>query len=89
MSFFSPGTILTMILLIVNFKIFKIYIEKFAQYNQLYGSIGTVLIIMLFIWLNSIILLLGFELNASIHGAIRKKSLSRLEDLDTRYDETI
>ncbi len=65
-SFFSPGTIFTIILFIINFKIFKIYIEKFAQYNQLYGSIGTVLVIMLFIWLNSIILLLGFELNASL-----------------------
>ena len=65
-SFFSPGTILTIILFLLNFKIFQIYIEKFAQYNQLYGSIGTVLIIMLFIWLNSIILLLGFELNASL-----------------------
>jgi len=79
MSFFSPGTILTMILLIVNFKIFKIYIEKFAQYNQLYGSIGTVLIIMLFIWLNSIILLLGFELNASLlklhHKNLEKKKI--------------
>ncbi len=65
-SFFSPGTIFTIFLFILNFKIFKIYIEKFAQYNQLYGSIGTVLVIMLFIWLNSIILLLGFELNASL-----------------------
>ena len=66
MSFSSPGSILTIILFMLNFKIFKIYIEKFAQYNQLYGSIGTVLVIMLFIWLNSIILLLGFELNASL-----------------------
>ncbi len=65
-SFFSPGTIFTIVFFILNFKIFKIYIEKFAQYNQLYGSIGTVLVIMLFIWLNSIILLLGFELNASL-----------------------
>ena len=65
-SFFSAGTILTIVLFLLNFKIFQIYIEKFSQYNQLYGSIGTVLIIMLFIWLNSIILLLGFELNASL-----------------------
>ena len=65
-SFFSPGTILTVILFILNFRIFRFYIEKFGQYNQLYGSIGTVLVIMLFIWLNSIILLLGFELNASL-----------------------
>ena len=65
-SFFSAGTILTIVLFLLNFKIFQIYVEKFSQYNQLYGSIGTVLIIMLFIWLNSIILLLGFELNASL-----------------------
>lgn len=65
-SFLSPGSVFTLILFILNFKIFKIYIEKFAQYNELYGSIGTVLVIMLFIWLNSIILLLGFELNASL-----------------------
>ena len=64
--FFSPGTLLTIVLFLLNFKIFQIYVEKFSQYNQLYGSIGTVLIIMLFIWLNSIILLLGFELNASL-----------------------
>ncbi|MEN8123980.1 MAG: YihY/virulence factor BrkB family protein [Bacteroidota bacterium] len=66
MSFFSPGTIFTTVLFIINFKIFKIYLEKFAQYNQLYGSIGTLIIIMLFIWLNSIILLLGSELNTSL-----------------------
>lgn len=65
-SFFSPGTVFTTLLFILNFKIFKIYIEKFAHYNQLYGSIGTILVIMLFIWLNSIILLLGFELNTSL-----------------------
>lgn len=66
LSFFSPGTILTTILLIVNFKIFGSYIEKFGEYNRIYGSIGTVIVIMLFIYLNSIILLLGFELNTSL-----------------------
>ncbi|WP_111708392.1 YihY/virulence factor BrkB family protein [Lutibacter citreus] len=65
-AFFTPGSILTTILTIVMFKLFSIYVLKFATYNQLYGSIGTLLILMLFVWLNSIILLLGFELNASI-----------------------
>lgn len=66
LAFFSPGTILTTILVVLNSKLFSIYIERFAQYNKLYGSIGTVLAIMIFIWINSIILLLGFELNTSI-----------------------
>jgi membrane protein len=39
---------------------------QFSQYNQLYGSIGTLLIMMFYIWINCMILLLGFELNATI-----------------------
>jgi membrane protein len=66
LSFFTPGSILTTILTIVMFRLFSIYVLKFATYNELYGSIGTLLVLMLFVWLNSIILLLGFELNASI-----------------------
>ena len=65
-SFFTPGSILTTLLTILMFKLFSIYVLKFATYNQLYGSIGTLLVLMLFVWFNSIILLLGFELNASI-----------------------
>ncbi|NQX82627.1 MAG: YihY/virulence factor BrkB family protein [Flavobacteriaceae bacterium] len=66
-SFFSPGSTLTTFLYIVTFYIFGIYVNEFAKYNELYGAVGALLIIMLFIWLNSIILLLGFELNATIH----------------------
>ena len=65
-SFFSAGAVLTTLMIILNFKIFGIYVKRFAQYNELYGSIGTLLVIMIFIWLNSIILLLGFELNAAM-----------------------
>jgi len=67
LSFFNAGSILTTLLTLLMFKLFGIYVLKFATYNQLYGSIGTLLILMLFVWLNSIILLLGFELNASIN----------------------
>lgn len=66
-SFFTSGAALTTLLTLLMFYSFGIYVEKFAQYNKLYGSIGTLLILMLFIWLNSIILLLGFELNASMN----------------------
>tara|TARA_Y100000034_G_scaffold84474_1_gene101209 strand:- start:91175 stop:92110 length:936 start_codon:yes stop_codon:yes gene_type:complete len=66
--FFSAGAVLTTFLSLFSFYLFGIYVLKFAQYNQLYGSIGTLLILMLFVWLNSIILLLGFELNASLYS---------------------
>ena len=65
--FFSAGALLTTVVSLFTFYLFGIYVVKFAQYNQLYGSIGTLLILMLFVWLNAIILLLGFELNASLH----------------------
>jgi membrane protein len=54
-------------------------VNEFAQYNELYGSIGTLLILMLFIWLNAIILLLGFELNASIFSLQRKNKIKVTE----------
>ncbi|MCL7764182.1 YihY/virulence factor BrkB family protein [Polaribacter sp. Z014] len=67
-KFFSAGALLTTVVSLFTFYLFGIYVVKFAQYNQLYGSIGTLLILMLFVWLNAIILLLGFELNASLHS---------------------
>ena len=73
--FFSPGTVFTTTLSILTFYLFGYYVNEFAQYNELYGSIGTLLILMLFIWLNAIILLLGFELNASIFSLQRKNKI--------------
>ncbi len=74
-KFFSAGAILTTVVSLFSFYIFGIYVVKFAQYNQLYGSIGTLLILMVFIWLNAIILLLGFELNASIYSLQTKNKV--------------
>jgi membrane protein len=75
-KFFSPGAILTTLLSLFTFYLFGIYVVKFATYNELYGSIGTLLILMLFVWLNAIILLLGFELNASIYRLKRRNKTS-------------
>lgn len=76
-GFFSPGAIFTTILSILTFYLFGFYVNEFAKYNELYGSIGTLLILMLFIWLNAIILLLGFELNAAIYSLIRRNKSDR------------
>ena len=46
---------------------------RFSKYNQLYGSIGTLLVIMFYIWINCMILLLGFDLNAIIRKLKREK----------------
>ena len=65
--FFSVGAIFTTLLIIFFSYIFGIYIEKFSKYNDLYGSIGALLILLFYLWLNSNIILLGYELNASIN----------------------
>ena len=66
-KFFSIGAIFTTLLIMVTSYLFGIYIENFGQFNKLYGSIGALLILLLYLWLNANILLLGYELNASLN----------------------
>lgn len=71
-KFFSVGAGFTTFLIILLSFLFGIYIENFGQYNKLYGSIGALLILMFYLWLNANILLLGYELNASLNK-LRKR----------------
>jgi membrane protein len=71
--FISAGSTLATILSIVTLLGFTYYINNFSQYNKLYGSIGTLLIILLLMYVMSLILLVGFELNASIYQAHTEK----------------
>lgn len=70
--FFSVGALFTTFLVLINSYLFGYYIENFSNYNQLYGSIGALLILLFYLWLNAIILLLGFELNASLQRLKQK-----------------
>ena len=73
---FSPGAIFSTVFIIITSLGFTYYIDNFGQYNKIYGSIGTLIIILLWIYFNAIILLTGFEINASIINA--KKKLNNL-----------
>jgi membrane protein len=64
--FISAGSSLATILVILTTLGFNFYVDNFARYNILYGSIGTLMIVLLWIYFNSFSLLIGFELNASI-----------------------
>lgn len=77
--FFSAGALLTTILIIVFSYLFGIYVTYFSTYNELYGSIGALLILLFYLWLNSNILLLGFELNATIRR-LKRYNESKKED---------
>ncbi|MEH6406944.1 MAG: YihY/virulence factor BrkB family protein [Leeuwenhoekiella sp.] len=65
--FLSGGALMTTLLFLLTTYFFGIYINNFSNYNQLYGSVGALLIMMVYIWLNSNLLLLGFELNATLY----------------------
>lgn len=67
--FVSPGSALATILFILTSLGFSAYVNHFGQYNKLYGWIGTLMIILIWLYLNSIALLIGFELNVSIKAA--------------------
>jgi membrane protein len=74
-KFFSFGAMLTTVLTMITSYLFGIYIENFSKYNELYGSIGALLILLIYLWLNANILLLGFELNMSINSIKKRNSL--------------
>lgn len=71
MRFVSAGSSLATLLLIITSLAFNYFITHFAQYNKVYGSIGTLIIILLWLYINSLVLLVGYELNVSIKKARR------------------
>jgi membrane protein len=77
----TPGSILTTFLILFTTFLFSYWVSHFGNYNKVYGSIGTVLIL---IYFNSLVLLIGFELNVSItslkHEADERKKMEEAEE---------
>ena len=65
----SAGSIFSTVFIIITSVLISYYVDNFSQYNKIYGSIGTLIIILLWMYFNCIILLIGFELNVSILNA--------------------
>lgn len=86
--FISVGSVMATLLLLLTTYAFNFFITNFAQYNKVYGSIGTLIVILLWINFNSLQLIIGFELNASIENAQikslkekKKKHIAALEKI--------
>jgi membrane protein len=73
-KFISPGSILSSCFVILTSVGFSAYINNFGTYNKFYGSIGTLIAFLIWLFVNSLILLIGFELNLTINRARKKKS---------------
>ncbi|WP_276485921.1 YihY/virulence factor BrkB family protein [Paraflavitalea pollutisoli] len=76
----SPGAILATFLSILSTVGFSLFVSMFGKYNALYGSIGTIIVLMIVIYINSLVLLIGYELNVSIH------SLKALAEERTKHE---
>jgi len=83
---FSPGSILATALFVLGTVAFNTYISNFSHYNVLYGSIGTLIILMLWIWVIAILILAGNDLNSGIRRSSMK--LSENEN-NTRQKEIV
>lgn len=83
---FTPGSILFAALFIVGTILFNFYISNISTYNLLYGSIGGLIIFVIWIFFNCILILIGYELNKSITKACVFKfpnMIPQIEDTDT------
>lgn len=73
-KFFTPGSTLSSFFIILTSVGFSAYINNFGQYNKFYGSIGTLIVFLIWLFVNSLVLLIGFELNMSIKRARKKRA---------------
>jgi membrane protein len=80
-SLLSAGSILATVLTLITTILFSYWVNNFSSYNKVYGSIGTVLIIMILIYINSLILLIGFELNVTITYLTRELEERSLKEI--------
>lgn len=80
-KFYSAGSTLSSVLVICTSLVFQFIMNNFGQFNKFFGSISTLMIILLWIYLVSVALLIGFELNASIKNAML------VNYPDTEYDD--
>jgi membrane protein len=84
----SPGSILATFLSILTTLGFSIFVNNFGKYNALYGSIGTIIVLMIIIYINSLVLLIGYELNVSIHS-IKAMATERQKQVQNIGDDLI
>ncbi len=72
-KFVNTGSVVASGLLILITNGFSYYLSNFASYNRLYGTVGTLIALMVWLYLIALVLILGFEINASLEAAARGK----------------
>ncbi|MCF2488444.1 YihY/virulence factor BrkB family protein [Dyadobacter sp. CY347] len=76
-SFINAGAVISSVLILFATYGFSYYLSRFSSYNKLYGSIGTMIALMIWLYLLAFVIILGFEINAGINTAARAKTISK------------
>ncbi len=82
----SPGAIFATLLSIIASLGFAYFVNSFGKYNALYGSIGTIMMVMVLVFINSLSLLIGFELNVSIRSLRAEANMREEEEKQGKAD---
>jgi membrane protein len=67
-----PGAILAAISWAILSALFRLYVANFGNYNKVYGAVGAVIVLLLWLYMTSLVLLLGDQLNVTVGEAMRK-----------------
>lgn len=67
-----PGAVLASVLWAIISNLFRVYVRRFGNYNQVYGTVGAVIVLMLWLYLSSLVLLLGDQLNVTVGESMRR-----------------
>jgi len=76
-NFINAGAVIASVLILAATYGFSFYLSRFSSYNKLYGSIGTMIALMIWLYLLAFVIILGFEINAGINTAARAKAISK------------
>ncbi|MBL7817588.1 MAG: YihY/virulence factor BrkB family protein [Saprospiraceae bacterium] len=87
LNFFSPGALTATIFSLISSVIFSFYVDNFGQYDKVYGSFVAGIILLLWLQLNAIILIVGFELNAAI--AVNREAQNQMTLFEDDPDEAL
>jgi membrane protein len=81
-----PGAIVAALLWAIVSGLFRLYVSNFGNYNKVYGTVGTVIVLMLWLYMTSLVLLLGDQLNATVGEEMHQKANARKEALEAASD---
>jgi membrane protein len=88
--FITPGSVLAVVVWIIASLGFAYYVKTFADYNAMYGSIGAIIVLLLYFYISAAVLLLGAEMNAVIeHMSAEGKNPGEKDFEGTQPKETI